>query len=1078
MPASNIQIQKKTKRILIKKRNKTKKVSIIKPKSSDDKSNKSSTKPKETKKQIIKIKVKRTKKIQNKDLNIIIQDIEMPKKTKGNSNIIVESVVVNNIANDEQKQERMNDMYAELMLTLAYVMRYNKDFMRARAYNNAYETISTFVGDITSPEQLKGQKGIGTTIYQKLIDYKETGTLKVLERNKEIVEKKKAIDVFSDIYGVGEKKAEELVDKGIKNITELEKRKVELLNDKQQIGLKYYNDILQRIPRDEIIDFEKQIAGSFPKDDPDGRYEIVGSYRRGLSNSGDIDIIITSSDPNTFKTFIDSLIEKNIIIEVLSRGKTKCLVIAKLPYSQYARRVDFLYTSPEEFAFSILYFTGSKGFNTAMRERALNMGYTLNEHGFSKMEGKTKGAKVEQLFPTEKSIFDFLKMDYKLPSERIDSTAVIASSGGPPIGSMVKPKIIIHDKKSSKSAMEHIIDYKNHGIKILEKMSETDLVKMIDAANIAFHQEGSNPIMSDAEYDILDEFIRNKYPNNELMEQIGAVVTKNKALLPYEMWSMDKIKPDTTSLTTWMKEYLGDYVISGKLDGVSGLYTTEGDEPKLYTRGNGKIGQDVSHLIQKLRLPIHKNIVLRGEFIIQKDTFKNKYADKFSNPRNMVAGVVNQKTQDERINDIDFVAYEVIKPANLTPTEQMDYMASLKVHVARNEIYKTISNEILSALLVDWRNNYEYEIDGIIVANNKVYPRVSGNPKHTFAFKMVLSDQIAEAHVVDVIWSPSKDGYLKPRVQILPVKLGGVTIQYATGFNAKFIEENKIGVGAIIQLIRSGDVIPKIEAVTKPAEKAKMPEEEYIWNETHVDVMLKNAENNNVVLVKNVTGFFKGLEVDGLGEKNVEKLINAGFNSIPKILKMNREDYLTVDGFQDKTSIKLYEGIKEKVSKAPIHTLMAVSNKFGRGFSAKKMELIMSAYPNVLDANERNLENLLAIRGIEKKSAESFLSHIDEFIAFIKECGLEQKLRTNTRSPVVYDESHPLFGKSILMTGFRDKELETKIIGVGGKIASSISKNTFIVIVKNLDEISGKVAMAKKLGIDVLLRDDFVKKYV
>jgi len=1078
MPPSNIKINKNTKRILIKKRNKTKKKSSVKPKSSDDKSNKSSTKLNETKRQIIKIKVKRTKKIQNKDLNINLHDIiEMPKKTMVNS---VENVNVVGPPTQEPNKKRLNEMYAELMLTLAYVMRYNKDFMRARAYNNAHETISTFIGDITSPEQLKGQKGIGTTIYQKLIDYKETGTLKVLDRNREVVEKKKAIDVFSDIYGVGEKKAEELVDKGIKTISELEKRKDELLNDKQRIGLQYYNDILQRIPRDEIIDFEKHIADSFPKDDPDGRYEIVGSYRRGLSNSGDIDIIITSKEPNTFKTFIDSLIEKNIIIEVLSRGKTKCLVIAKLPYGQYARRVDFLYTSPEEFSFSILYFTGSKGFNMAMRERALNMGYTLNEHGFSKMEGKTKGVKVEQVFPTEKSIFEFLKMDYKLPTERIDSTAVVASAGGLPIGSLIKPKNLLrHNIKPSKKVSEHVEDYKNDGIKTLEKMNETDLVKMMSAADIAFHQEGSSPIMSDAEYDILDEFIKTKYPNNELIAQIGAVVTKNKATLPYEMWSMDKIKPDTNSLTSWMKEYLGDYLISGKLDGVSGLYTTEGAEPKLYTRGNGKVGQDVSHLIPKLRLPKNKGVVIRGEFIIKKDTFNTKYADKFSNPRNMVAGIVNQKTQDDRINDIDFVAYEVIKPANLTPVEQMDYMASLNVLVVRNETHKTITNEILSGILVDWRNNDDYEIDGIIVANNKVYPRVSGNPKHTFAFKMVLSDQIAEAHVVDVIWSPSKDGYLKPRVQILPVKLGGVTIKYATGFNAKFIEENKIGVGAIIQLIRSGDVIPKIEAVTQPAEKAKMPKEEYIWNETHVDIMLKNAENNSIVLIKNIAGFFKGLEVDGLGEKNVEKIVNAGYDSVPKILKLTQDDYLKIDGFQEKTSIKLYEGIKQKVADAPMYKLMAVSNKFGRGFSSKKTELIMKEYPNVLDENERNLGKLQAIRGIEKKSAESFLSHIEDFVAFIKECGLEYKLsEIPKRTEKNYDESHPLFGKSILMTGFRDKELEKQIIDVGGKIASSVSKNTFVVLVKDLDEKSGKIETAKKLGVDVLSRDDFIKIYI
>jgi len=1072
---SNIVVKKNPKKIMIAKRKKTKKKRIINEVRQSNGSTKTETS-----------KNRKTIKKENKDLNtsIIVRSIEMPKTKQSISNTIIKPVDIDETNDTSQTNKvRLNETYIELMMTLAYVMRYNKDFMRARAYNNAHETISTYVGDITSPEQLKGMKGIGNTIYQKLIDYKETGTLKVLDRNKHIVEKKKAIDVFSDIYGVGEKKAEELVDKGIKTIAELEKRKDELLNDKQKIGLKYYYDILQRIPRSEIVDFEKHIATSFPKDDPEARYEIVGSYRRGLPNSGDIDVIITSKEPKTFKTFIDTLLEKNIILEVLSRGNTKCLVVAKLPWCQYARRVDFLYTSPEEFAFSILYFTGSKGFNTAMRERALNLGYTLNEHGFSKMENRKKGAKLDKYFPDEKSIFDFLKMDYKLPTERIDSTAVVASAGGPPIGTRItdtKPKnLLMHYKKPTKSVSEHIDDYKNDGINALDKMNESDLVKMIDAANIAFHQEGGNPLMSDAEYDILDEYIKTKYPQNELIEQVGAVVTKNKAKLPYEMWSMDKIKPDTGILTSWMKEYLGDYVISGKLDGVSGLYTTEGDEPKLYTRGNGKVGQDVSHLIPKLRLPKDKDLVLRGEFIIKKNVFTSKYADKFSNPRNMVAGIVNQKTQDERISDIDFVAYEVIKPANLKPVEQMDHMKTLDVHVVRNETYKTIGNEMLSGILVDWRNNYDYEIDGIIVANDKVYPRVSGNPKHTFAFKMVLSDQIAEAHVVDVIWSPSKDGYLKPRVQIMPVKLGGVTIKYATGFNAKFIKENKIGVGAIIQLVRSGDVIPKIEAVTQPAEKPKMPKEEYEWNDTHVDVMLKNTQNNSVVLVKNITGFFKGLEVDGLGAKNVEKIVEAGYDSVPKILKMTQEDYLKIDGFKEKTATKLYEGIKQKVGDAPMYLLMAVSNKFGRGFSSKKTELIMNEYPNVLDDNERNLEKLQGIRGIEKKSAQAFLDHINDFVTFLKECELEYKL-SEIPKPVEkkYDESHLLFGKSILMTGFRDKELETKILDLGGKIASSVSNNTFAVLVKDLDEASGKVDKAKEMGVTVLSRDEFVKKYV
>ena len=135
---------------------------------------------------------------------------------------------------------------------------------------------------------------------------------------------------------------------------------------------------------------------------------------------------------------------------------------------------------------------------------------------------------------------------------------------------------------------------------------------------------------------------------------------------------------------------------------------------------------------------------------------------------------------------------------------------------------------------------------GVICCNDEIYPRKRGNPEHAFAFKMVLSDQIAEVKVTDVIWTPSKDGFLKPRVQVEPVILGGVTIEYATGFNAKYIVDNNIGVGAVIKLVRSGDVIPHILAVIRPASEPLMPTQDYTWNDTRVDVILLNkTENTN-----------------------------------------------------------------------------------------------------------------------------------------------------------------------------------------------------------------------------------------
>jgi NAD-dependent DNA ligase len=215
----------------------------------------------------------------------------------------------------------------------------------------------------------------------------------------------------------------------------------------------------------------------------------------------------------------------------------------------------------------------------------------------------------------------------------------------------------------------------------------------------------------------------------------------------------------------------------------------------------------------------------------------------------MVAGIINQKQISAKISDINFVAYEVIKPI-LNPKEQMDFLTNnLKTEYVLNRLESNISNELLSQLLIDFRKLYQYEIDGIIVTNNQIYerPKILANPEHAFAFKMILSDQIAEAQVVDVIWTPSKDGYLKPRVQILPINLNGVRIEYATGFNGAFIKDHKIGVGAIIQLIRSGDVIPHIMSVTVPAIEAKMPSQSYKWNETKVDIILENIDDNKTV---------------------------------------------------------------------------------------------------------------------------------------------------------------------------------------------------------------------------------------
>ena len=1018
----------------------------------------------------------------NQNANINKQTIKVNKHLKKMKKLIIVDNLnsTSNTTLMKKKTKRFNEEFIDILSELTDIMVSKGEPFRAKAYRDAAEVIIKYDGDIKSTNQLEGIKGIGKTILTKLNEYIETGTLQILEK-----ERNNPITILTKVHGIGPKKAKQLVDNGIETINDLKKNQTkkeidELLTDNIKLGIKYFNDIEKRIPREEIKKYKSILDNLFNNNASlvGTQFDIVGSYRRGNKTSGDIDIIITNNKNNkdVFKKVIDILIEKNIIIEVLSLGKIKSLTICKLP-NETPRRVDFLYSPPDEYYFALLYFTGSKVFNTLQRQKALDLGYTLNEHGLHKINKGVKGDKVNKKFTSEKSIFDFLEMEYCPPEKRNDTLCIKKQD----------EKKQDEKKQDEKKQDEKKQDEKNK----FTELSETELSSLIKRANVEYYCN-NEPIMSDDEYDLLIEYIKNKYPNNKVINEghTACTITKNKVKLPYEMWSMDKIKPNSKLLDNWITKYKGPYVLSCKLDGVSGLYTTEGSVPKLYTRGNGKIGQNVSHLIPYLKLPKTKNIVLRGEFIISKKKFQEKYIS-FSNSRNFVAGAINQKKIEiNKFKDIDFVIYEVIKPI-LKPYEQLVYLnKEIKseypdINIVRYAKSDKISEKMLSKLLLKWKDNYKYEIDGIICSDNNIYKRSNSNPEHAFAFKMIINDQIVETKVLDVIWTPSKDGYLKPRVQIEPVTLGGAKIEYATGFNAKFIKDNKIGIGSIIKIIRSGDVIPHITEVVKSSETPKMPDVEYIWNSTNIDIILENKSDDTIVQQKNIVGFFTILGVEGLGPGNIKKVYNAGYDSIPKIIRMKKDDFMSVEGFKDKLSDKIHIGIKDKIQNVSLPELMQATNIFGRGFGERRFKTILTSYPDIFNdfKSQKNnveiIEKLNQINGMASKTSQNFINKLPEFISWIKETNLEKKLIINKKDNKhdTKDKKHPLYGKKYVLTGFRDKNLVDKLDSIGAEQSNAVTKNTFIVIVKSYDEDTGKISKAKELNIKIVTPDDLIQLY-
>ena len=447
---------------------------------------------------------------------------------------------------------------------------------------------------------------------------------------------------------------------------------------------------------------------------------------------------------------------------------------------------------------------------------------------------------------------------------------------------------------------------------------------------------------------------------------------------------------------------------------------------------------------------------------------KQMYLNKFSHfDIKTLNTVINPESYQMKY--IDFVAYELIKP-EMVPSEQYTYFDLNNILSARHEVMDELTNDKLSEKLIKWREDYEYEIDGIIIVHDKIYKRESKNPEHAFAFKMVLSDQVAEAKVVNVLWSASKDGFLKPRIQIEPIKLGGTKIEYATAFNAAFVEKNKLGIGSLIKIIRSGDVIPYITEVIQPAENAKMPDIEYKWNDTHIDIILVDSEKHPEVKFKKILKFFTDLEVMGLGPGNIKKLIEAGFDNIPKILAASKEDFLKMNGFKEKSANKLWTNIHTKIDKVTLPELMKATNLFGRGIGERKIEPILQEFPNIItdvEDREQKINKLLTIKGFAKKTAEKFVDGIDDFKEFIDTAGLLDKLKNY--KPVV-NKDGILTNIKVIFTGFRDKILQEKIKNEGGKVVSQVNKDTNYVIVsdKNPEPNTDKYEKGKQLNIIIL----------
>lgn len=396
-----------------------------------------------------------------------------------------------------------------------------------------------------------------------------------------------------------------------------------------------------------------------------------------------------------------------------------------------------------------------------------------------------------------------------------------------------------------------------------EKASINDLVALLDSAAEAYFN-GKELLMSDVKFDALLKILRQRSPDHPFLKKVGYRPSDDPVKLPYYMGSLDKVE----NVAAWCRTHQGvGFVVMHKVDGVSAMLYYD----KLYTRGDGDLGQDISHILRFLDYPRHPNLpAIRGELFLP-------HAN-----RQDTVGLVNRNRYSGEDPRLEFVAYEILSEPMLKPSEQLQRLAEWGFRTPWVGRYGTCPLDLDAVLSAEREKGFGYPMDGLVIAADRQYTRVlSGNPEHALAYKKSVHDP-AQTVVEGIEWTASRAGKMIPRVRLRPVKFGVEVVRYTTGFNARYICQNRLGPGAIVWVALKGDVIPIIVRIEAPSpDPVDLPPDTQ-WEGVHLV-----TNDDTITLVKRLTHFVKTVGIKKVNEKTVEALVkDSGIRSIDDLLDL------------------------------------------------------------------------------------------------------------------------------------------------------------------------------------------------
>lgn len=544
-----------------------------------------------------------------------------------------------------------------------------------------------------------------------------------------------------------------------------------------------------------------------------------------------------------------------------------------------------------------------------------------------------------------------------------------------------------------------------------------------------------------------------------------------------------------------------------KMDGLAmSLHYENGIFQQAVTRGDGLVGEDVTMNVKTIQnIPLKLNLdnppehlEVRGEVIIFKQDFEKlnqmqaKLGEKpFANPRNLAAGTIRQL--DPRIaasRPLRFMAYDLVTPDLPTHQEAYEFLRQIGFQTSGQDHTYSHLNEVFAEIehLGQVRGDFLFNTDGMVIKINdrKIYSElgiVGKTPRAAVAFKYPAEESTSK--VRDIVISIGRTGAATPVAILDPVEIAGSTVRHATLHNSDEIEKLDIRIGDTVIIYKAGDIIPKIKEVlftlrpegTEPfdyekALKNQYPELEFERPDGEVVYRVK-GQDSDFILRRNLEYFAskQALNIEGLGEKNVNLLVDAGLlKSLVDLYRLQKSDLINLERFGELSATKLLNAI-EGAKQAPLAKFITALGI--RHVGSQTAVALADAFQSLEALRDATEEELLRVPDIGLTVSESILAY------FADEDNLKQldDFKALGVDPIyINHDNAPLKGQSFVVTGtltdMGREEAEDLLREKGATVTSSVTKNT-TALIAGAKPGASKITKAEKLGIKVISEAEF-----